>query len=61
MTDISVSRLHSHIKYDNNRFTIFDNCSKFGTLVKLQTPVLFGFDQIGLQIGRTVITFQTKF
>ena len=34
ITDISVSRNHAHIKNVGNSFYIFDNKSKFGTLVK---------------------------
>jgi len=34
--DISVSRLHAFIKYENGQFIIVDNNSKFGTLVLLR-------------------------
>ena len=34
ITDISVSRNHALIKNIGNNFFIFDNKSKFGTLVK---------------------------
>lgn len=34
ITDISVSRNHAIIKYQNGGFYVFDNKSKFGTLVK---------------------------
>jgi hypothetical protein len=34
ITDISVSRNHALIKFQNGAFHIFDNKSKFGTLVK---------------------------
>lgn len=34
ITDISVSRNHALIKFNGTGFYIFDNKSKFGTLVK---------------------------
>ncbi len=34
ITDISVSRNHANIKYVNGSFYLFDNKSKFGTLVR---------------------------
>jgi pSer/pThr/pTyr-binding forkhead associated (FHA) protein len=34
ITDISVSRNHAIIKFQNGGFYVFDNKSKFGTLVK---------------------------
>jgi pSer/pThr/pTyr-binding forkhead associated (FHA) protein len=35
ISDISVSRLHAYIKYENNKYILTDNNSKFGTLVLL--------------------------
>lgn len=35
ISDISVSRLHAFIKYEDGNFIIIDNNSKFGTLVKM--------------------------
>ena len=35
ISDISVSRLHAYIKYENGQFLLTDNNSKFGTLVLL--------------------------
>lgn len=34
ITDISVSRNHALLKFLNNKFIVFDNKSKFGTLVR---------------------------
>lgn len=34
--DISVSRTHSIIKYENENFYVYDNDSKFGTLILLR-------------------------
>jgi pSer/pThr/pTyr-binding forkhead associated (FHA) protein len=36
ITDISVSRTHSEIKYQNDKFYAVDLKSKFGTLVKFR-------------------------
>jgi hypothetical protein len=52
--DISVSRCHAKISFVGNEFFVEDNLSKFGTLVKIDTPfVLDG--KITLQCGRTVV------
>ncbi|CAD8080123.1 unnamed protein product [Paramecium primaurelia] len=60
ISDISVSRLHAFIKYEKGNFVIVDNNSKFGTLVRLQTPYLICMDKIAIQVGRTVLTFVMK-
>jgi hypothetical protein len=60
IADISVSRTHSIIKYENENFFIFDNDSKFGTLILLRKPYQIKFDKAALQIGRTVFTFVLK-
>jgi len=60
--DISVSRLHAFIKYQDGSFTIFDNNSKFGTLVLLRNSLpIEKKKKIALQLGRTVITFSLKY
>jgi len=55
-----VSRLHALIKYDNGKFVVFDNNSKFGTLVMLRKDYEIERSKIALQIGRTVISFSLK-
>jgi pSer/pThr/pTyr-binding forkhead associated (FHA) protein len=58
ITDISVSRNHALIKNANNSFYIFDNKSKFGTLVKDEKlSVEIGRLSRGVQIGRTALNF----
>lgn len=62
ITDISVSRNHALIKCSNGEFTVFDNKSKFGTLVReerLDLEVSHRVHQ-GVQIGRTVVTFDLR-
>jgi len=58
--DISVSRFHAYIKYQDGQFFVFDNNSKFGTLVLLRRDYQIERKKIALQIGRTVITFSLK-
>ena len=62
ITDISVSRNHALIKFQNGGFHIFDNKSKFGTLVKeerMEVAVTPEHAQ-ALQIGRTVVIIEMK-
>ena len=58
ITDISVSRSHARIDKIGDDYYVFDNKSKFGTLVK-QDKLVLEVTRIkqGIQIGRTVITF----
>jgi len=62
ITDISVSRCHSLIKLDKGNFYVEDNNSKFGTLLHLDkpTPITGDYNNISLQIGRTVVTLTAK-
>ena len=39
INDISVSRCHAFIKFDNNKFYLSDNMSKFGTLVLIRNKL----------------------
>lgn len=59
-SDVSVSRVHANIKYENGRFIIFDDNSKFGTLIKLQKDLQIGTEKIAVQVGRTVIICTIK-
>lgn len=60
MSDISVSRFHAYIKYQNGGFYLFDKNSKFGTLVQLREPLEIHKEKIGIQSGRTLITFSVR-
>ncbi len=59
ITDVSVSRSHASLEKINGDFYIFDNKSKFGTLVK-ENNIKLELSRIkqGVQIGRTVFTFE---
>jgi hypothetical protein len=60
VSDISVSRVHAYLKYENDNFLIFDNDSKFGTLILLKKDYPVKQDKAAIQIGRTVFTFVMK-
>lgn len=55
VNDISVSRSHAVISYDNGKISIRDLKSKFGTLVLIKRPLTIIDKRIHLQIGRTYI------
>lgn len=61
ISDISVSRVHAIMKYKDGRFLLFDNESKFGTLVLLKNNYQIQSDKAAIQIGRTVFTFVQKY
>jgi pSer/pThr/pTyr-binding forkhead associated (FHA) protein len=59
VTDISVSRNHAKIEKIGSDYYIFDNKSKFGTLVREEKlEIELSRIKQGIQIGRTVMTFE---
>lgn len=59
ITDISVSRTHSHINYNSGNFYVADNNSKFGTLVLVQQPFEIPHQKnfaMCIQLGRYLLT-----
>lgn len=63
VSDISVSRCHALVKFNNNtgRFYLEDNLSKFGTLVLAKSNIPLEPDLTkAVQIGRSVISFTVK-
>jgi len=63
VSDISVSRCHALVKYnqDNGRFYLEDNLSKFGTLVLAKSSIDLEPEMTkAVQIGRSVISFTVK-
>lgn len=60
ISDISVSRFHAIIRYQNGKFVIVDNNSKYGTLVKLEDAIELRGEKLGFQSGRTLITISVK-
>ena len=58
LNDISVSRNHSIISYDNGEFYIDDIGSKFGTLLLIQNNILFlPYKEITIQTGACHLVF----
>ena len=63
VSDISVSRCHALVKYndENGRFYLEDNLSKFGTLVLAKSSIDLEPEMTkAVQIGRSVISFTVK-
>jgi hypothetical protein len=60
ISDISVSRVHALLKFEDDKFLLFDNDSKFGTLILLTKDYPIKHDKAAIQIGRTVFTFVLK-
>lgn len=60
VSDISVSRHHATISYQNGKFLLLDNKSKFGTLVLMDKPYEITQEKIAVQVGRTVLSFSVK-
>jgi pSer/pThr/pTyr-binding forkhead associated (FHA) protein len=48
ISDISVSRKHAFIKFKDGNFVITDNNSKFGTLIKMKTPIPVTQDKVAI-------------
>jgi len=61
ISDISISRVHALLKYKDGKFLVFDNESKFGTLISLNRNYEIQNDKAAIQIGRTVFTFVLKY
>ena len=55
ISDISVSREHSYLKYDGRHFLLFDHISKFGTLIQVRSSIAVTYERITIQCGRTLV------
>ena len=53
--------MHAFINFENGKFFLKDNSSKFGTLVLLNHSINISEEKIAVQIGRTVLTFALKY
>ena len=61
LSDVSVSRNHSIISYDEGNFYIDDIGSKFGTLVLIQNNIVFlPYKEISIQTGKCHLIFNLK-
>ena len=59
VNDISVSRIHAEVRFENEKFYIKDLKSKFGTLVKFKEEHQLK-DKFKLQYGRVCLEFKLK-
>lgn len=59
LQDISVSRMHSEIKFENGEFYLTDQNSKFGTLVRLDHPIEL-HKKLKIQAGRSLYEFSCE-
>lgn len=46
------------MKYEKDHFVIYDNTSKFGTLIRLQKDLPICRSKVAVQYGRTVLTLK---
>ncbi|XP_954288.1 FHA domain protein, putative [Theileria annulata] len=54
--DVSISRYHANIRYENGQFYLEDHDSKFGTLVAMKRSRIVSSDEpLAVQVGRSVI------
>ena len=58
LNDVSVSRNHAKIRYDEGSFYLDDIGSKFGTLILIQNNILFlPYKDISIQTGKSHLIF----
>jgi len=58
INDMSLSRAHAGIRFDNGTFVLDDNKSKFGTLLALKKRHHVAAGQrVSVQVGRTLLAF----
>ena len=60
MADLSTSVNHAQINFVDNRFMIFDNNSRFGTLLELRKPFKIENHGVALQVENKVFNFYTE-
>jgi hypothetical protein len=61
ISDISVSRNHALVRYDQGKLILEDNESKFGTLVQVRRPIALDAESnFSIQCGRTVLSFACR-
>eukprot|EP00434_Breviolum_minutum_P010898 symbB.v1.2.009610.t1/scaffold613.1/size180894/18 len=61
IADVSISRCHAMIRFNQGNFVLEDNDSKFGTLVAMKKPrLLESNSSVSIQMGRTVLKIQVQ-
>lgn len=62
IADVSISRNHATISYENGIFYLEDHDSKFGTLVALRRPLTITSNETtAVQVGRSLIEFSIDY
>lgn len=58
IADVSISRKHASIRFEDGHFIIEDQNSKFGTLIATKKPKpISSTSPTSIQVGRTVLNF----
>jgi pSer/pThr/pTyr-binding forkhead associated (FHA) protein len=59
--DVSVSRFHASVRFQNGQFLLEDNNSKYGTVVAMRKPQpLEPGSSLSIQVGRSVISISLQ-
>lgn len=58
--DVSISRCHATIQFQEGRFVLEDMNSKFGTLVAMRESCAVETSTVSVQVGRTVLKLSLK-
>jgi hypothetical protein len=56
----SVSKHHGGFRFEDNGFYLYDNDSRYGSLVKMRFDWYIGFNKFAIQIEKTVVSFILK-
>lgn len=56
----SVSAVHAAIRYERRHFWLFDNESRFGTLVRMDQDWKIDYHKFAVQVGRSVVSCLLK-
>jgi hypothetical protein len=56
--DFAVSRVNSYLKFTDQRFTLEDRGSKFGSLILLSHPMPLDLLPMSLQVNKTLVTIE---
>ena len=61
ISDITASNIHCYLKYENGKFYLEDNESKYGSvvLVKNKMPIFSGVEK-SCQVGRSILNFSVE-
>lgn len=54
INEITVSRFHSFIEFQNNQFILKDNMSRYGTFIQMREDIKIDFERIAIQVNSTI-------